>query len=42
MGMRLFAGEYWKCAETACVNEKFSNLKFVFSESLIENDSSKY
>ncbi len=41
MGMRLFANEYWKCAETACINGKMSNLKFVFSESLIENNSSK-
>jgi len=41
MGMRLFANEYWKCAETACINGKMLNLKFVFSESLIENNSSK-
>jgi hypothetical protein len=41
MGMRLFASEYWKCAETGCVNGKFSNLKFVFSESLIENNPGK-
>ncbi|CAF4704260.1 unnamed protein product [Rotaria sp. Silwood1] len=40
MGMRLFASEYWKCAETACVNGKTSNLKLVFAESLIESDSS--
>ncbi|CAF2411176.1 unnamed protein product [Rotaria sp. Silwood2] len=40
-GMRLFASQYWKCAETACINEKTSNLKLVFAESLIENDSSK-
>jgi len=39
MGMRLFASEYWKCAETACINEKLSNLKFVFAESLIESDN---
>jgi hypothetical protein len=39
MGMRLFASEYWKCAETACVNGTISTLKFVFVESLIENDS---
>ncbi|UJR21201.1 hypothetical protein I4U23_024298 [Adineta vaga] len=39
MGMRLFASEYWKCAETACINDTFSNLKFVFSESLIDSNS---
>ncbi len=39
--MRLFASNYWKCAETACVNENISNLKFVFAESLIDDDSSK-
>ncbi|CAF1270700.1 unnamed protein product [Adineta steineri] len=39
MGMRLFASEYWKCAETACMNDKQSNLKFVFAESLIDSNS---
>lgn len=37
--MRLFASEYWKCAETACMDGDLSNLKFVFAESLITNDS---
>jgi hypothetical protein len=40
-GMRLFASEYWKCAETACINTNMSNLKFVLAESLIDSDSSK-
>ncbi|CAM4890605.1 unnamed protein product [Rotaria socialis] len=39
VGMRLFASEFWKCAETAVVNEKKSNVKLVFGESLIENGS---
>lgn len=38
MGMRLFASEYWKCAETACINQSTSNLKFVFAESLIDSN----
>ncbi len=39
MGMRLFASEYWKCAEIGCTNEKISNLKFVFAESLIDGST---
>lgn len=42
MGMRLFASAYWKCAETACISEKKANITFVFSESLIEGDSSEF
>lgn len=38
-GMRLFASEYWKCSETACVNDASSSLKFVFSESLLKNNT---
>lgn len=36
--MRLFASEYWKCAETACVSGKSSSLKFVFAESLVDDN----
>ena len=42
MGMRLFASEYWKCAETACVDSGLSNLKFVFAESLLTDGSSNW
>ena len=38
--MRLFASEYWKCSETACVDNRMSNVKFVFAESLLKQDSS--
>ena len=41
MGMRLFANEYWKCSETACIDQKNSNLKFVFGESLAESNLNK-
>ena len=37
--MRLFASEYWKCAETACMDGGLSNLKFVFAESLLTDGS---
>ena len=42
MGMRLFASAYWKCTETACISEEKTNIKFVFSESLIEDDLSEF
>lgn len=38
-GLRLFASEYWKCAEIGCANGKPFNLKFVFGESLIDINS---
>lgn len=42
LGMRLFASEYWKCSETACVHADIPTLKFVFAESLIQSDSGQY
>ena len=42
MGMRLFAGDYWKCAATACVSAgPSSSLKIVFAESLMDDDTSE-
>lgn len=38
LGMRLFASEYWKCSEVGCFSENSSNLKFVFAESLIDDN----
>ncbi|CAF0911291.1 unnamed protein product [Adineta steineri] len=38
IGMRMFAGLYWKCAETGCVDVS-KKFKLVFVESLIDDDS---
>jgi hypothetical protein len=39
MGMRMFAGLYWKCSETGCADST-KKFKVVFVESLIHSDSS--
>ncbi|CAF2119938.1 unnamed protein product [Rotaria magnacalcarata] len=38
MGMRMFAGIYWKCSETGCADSS-KKLKLVFVESLINENS---